>query len=123
MNNVVLMGRLTKNPELNRTQSGNSYVRFTLAVNRITSDKDNKEADFINCIAWNKRAEVIVKYFEKGDRILLNGSIQTYKYEKGNETKYSFDVLISSLEFIEKKEFKEKITIREETNIDDEFPF
>ena len=69
MNYVSLLGRLTRDVEVTYTQSGKAYARFSLAVSRGTSNRD--EVDFINCIAWEKRAETISQYFKKGSRILV----------------------------------------------------
>lgn len=73
MNNVNLMGRLTKDPELRRTESGNAVTRFTIAVNR---KYDRDKADFINCTAFKGTAEFIRKYFKKGEMIALSGRLQ-----------------------------------------------
>lgn len=105
MNNVQLLGRLTTDPEVNYTQSEKpvAIARFTLAVNRPYS-KDNK-ADFLRCIAFNKTAEVIANYLHKGNRLLVNGSIQTDSYtgKDGNKV-YTTDILVNQVELIEKKQ-------------------
>ena len=79
MNKVVLVGRLTKDPELRFTANkGTAVTRFTLAVNRDYKKEDGtQEADFINCIAYSKRAEVIAQYLTKGKRFSIAGSIRT----------------------------------------------
>ena len=101
MNNVSLVGRLTKDPELKTTQSGLSVCRFTVAVDRPYS-KD--QADFINCIAWRKKAEFITSYFSKGQRIALTGSIQTGSYtDKDGKTVYTTDINVNNVEFCESK--------------------
>ena len=96
MNNVVLMGRMVRDPELRFSSSGKAFARFTIAVNRT---KDN--TDFISCVAWEKTAESIAEYFRKGQRILLQGSIQTGSYEKNGQTVYTTDVLVNRFEFVE----------------------
>lgn len=102
MNNVSLVGRLTKDPELKTTQSGLSVCRFTVAVDRPYS-KD-RQADFISCIAWRKTAEFIDSYFSKGQRIALTGSIQTGSYtDKDGKTVYTTDINVSNVEFCESK--------------------
>lgn len=100
MNKVVLLGRLVANPELKETSSKNSYTRFTIAVNRAIKD----ETDFINCIAWNKQAELICKYFKKGERILLDGrlTINNFKDKDGNNRE-SVEIVVDNFEFIELK--------------------
>lgn len=101
MNNVSLVGRLTKDPELKTTQSGLSVCRFTVAVDRPYS-KD--KTDFINCIAWRKTAEFITSYFSKGQRIALTGLIQTGSYTgKDGKTVYTTDINVNNVEFCESK--------------------
>lgn len=87
MNNVVIMGRLTDTPELKKTQNDLSVISFAVAVNRDYS-KD-KIADFIDVVAWRQTAEFISKYFQKGNMIAIEGSIQTRNYEdkQGNKRK------------------------------------
>ena len=103
MNSVSLMGRLTADPELKTTQNGISYCRFTVAVNRYSKDGEDT-ADFISCVAWRSTAEFIDKYFSKGQRTLLSGSIQTGSYtDKDGRTVYTTDVLVDKAEFCESK--------------------
>ena len=113
MNNVNLLGRLTKDPELQYTGQGKPFTRFNIAVNRI-----GEGADFINCVAWEKTAETIAEYFKKGQRILVQGSIRTGSYEKNGQTIYTTDVLVSRFEFIESNKQGEK-----KYDDEDEFPF
>ena len=101
MNYVSLLGRLTRDVEVTYTQSGKAYARFSIAVSRGTSNRD--EVDFINCIAWEKRAETISQYFKKGSRILVQGRITTGSYEKNGETRYTTDVVVNNFDFIETK--------------------
>ncbi len=100
MNKIVLIGRLVAKPELKETSSKNNYTRFTIAVNRQVKD----ETDFIECIAWNKQAELICKYFDKGNRIALDGrlTINDYKDKDGNNRKSS-EVVVDNFDFIESK--------------------
>ncbi len=81
INRVVLVGRLTKDPELRRTQSGTSVVSYTIAVNRRSAQPGQPDADFINCVAWNKTAELMAQYLHKGSLIGVEGRIQTRNYE------------------------------------------
>lgn len=98
INKTILLGRLTKDPDLRLSQNGNSVARFTLAVNR-QFKKD--EADFINCIAFNKQAEVISQYLTKGSQIALAGSIRTGSYDAQDGTKrYTTDVIVENFEFV-----------------------
>ena len=99
MNKVILIGRLTKDPDLRFGQgSGKAIVRFTLAVNR-TMKKD--EADFINCIAFGKTGETIAQYLTKGKLLAITGGIRTGSYDaKDGTKKYTTDVIVESFEFI-----------------------
>ena len=88
INNVVLMGRLTAAPELKTTQSGISTVRFSVAVERrYNKQGDERQTDFIDCVAWRQTAEFVSKYFNKGSMIAVIGSIQTRSYEDKNGNK------------------------------------
>lgn len=100
MNNVSLIGRLTKDVEERRTQSGTPVVSFTLAVDR---RKKEDSADFINCIAWDKAAETIAKYVHKGDLFGVTGYIQTRNYEKDGRMIYVTEVVTTSFQFLERK--------------------
>ena len=99
MNRVVLLGRLTRDPELNfAAGTGTAVARFTLAVTR-PFKKD--ETDFINCIAFNKRAETIAQYLTKGRQLAVIGSIRTGSYDAKDGTKrYTTDIVVDSFEFI-----------------------
>lgn len=97
MNKVILIGRLTKDVELRKTTQGTSVVSFTIAVNR-RSKEDG--ADFINCVAWNKTAELISTYLRKGSQCAIDGRIQTRNYEKDNNRVYVTEVVCDSIEFL-----------------------
>ena len=104
MNNVSLVGRLTADPEVKHTQSGTAYTRFSVAVDRQVKQGEEKQADFINCVAWDKKAEFICKYFSKGHRIALTGSIRTGSYtDKDGNKRSTFEVWANNVEFVEKK--------------------
>ena len=130
MNYVSLLGRLTRDVEVTYTQSGKAYARFSIAVSRGTS---NREVDFINCIAWEKRAETISQYFKKGSRILVQGRITTGSYEKNGETRYTTDVVVNNFDFIETKSSEgnygnnfsknEPTVVDEPVDSEDDFPF
>ena len=110
MNKVILIGRLTKDPELKKTNSGLSYVQFNLAVNRnYTNKSGEKQADFINCVAWRTQADNLVKYIKKGGLIGIEGEIQTRTYDDKNGTKkYITEVLCNLIEFLEPKSQQSK---------------
>lgn len=100
MNNVSLIGRLTKDVQERRTQSGTPVVSFTLAVDR---RKKEDGADFIPCIAWDKAAETIAKYVHKGDLFAVTGHIQVRSYEKDGRMNYATEVVTTSFQFLERK--------------------
>ena len=103
INRTVLVGRLTKDPELKYTPSGIPMARFTLAVNRpFSNQQGEKEADFINCIAWRKQAENLSNYMKKGNMVGIEGRIQTGSFE-GQDGKrvYTTDVIADSVQFLE----------------------
>lgn len=110
MNKVELIGRITADPELRYTQSEKAYTRFTIAVNRgFKNESGESDADFISCVAWEKRAEIICKYVHKGNRIGIVGRIQTGSYEKEDGTRgYLTDVIVGELEFLENKNKDER---------------
>lgn len=91
-NRVILMGRLTKDPELKTTQSGTAMCRFSIAVDRY-SKGDDKKCDFIDCIAWRQTAEFISKYFSKGRVIHVEGDIQNNNYTDSNGVKHYQNVI------------------------------
>ena len=105
MNKVVLVGRLARDPELRTTQSGTNVVSFTVACDRrFARQGEERQADFINCVAWNKTAEFIGRYFTKGMRIALDGRIQTRSYDDQNGTKrYITEVVAEDVEFAQSK--------------------
>lgn len=101
MNQVVLMGRLTRDPELRRTQSGTAVTSFTLAVNRDYSGKDEeRKTDFIDCVAWKGTGEFISKYFTKGQMIVVTGSLQIRDWtDKDGNKRRSAEVLVNRAYF------------------------
>lgn len=102
MNKVMLIGRLTADPEIRQTQSGKRVGTFTLAVDRRVSKE--KEADFIRCQAWEKRAEFAEKYLVKGSKVALWGRIQTGSYnDKDGKKVYTTDVVVDEIEFADSK--------------------
>ena len=103
INRTVLVGRLTKDPELKYTPSGVPMARFTLAVNRpFSNQQGEKEADFINCVAWRKQAENLSNFMKKGNMVGIEGRIQTGSFE-GQDGKRVFttDVIADSIQFLE----------------------
>lgn len=105
INRVVLVGRLTKDPELKYTQGGIAVCRFTLACNRpFKNDSGDQQADFINCVAWRKQAENVANYLRKGSLAGVDGRIQTGSFE-GQDGKrvYTTEVVADSTQFLEPK--------------------
>lgn len=105
MNIVALVGRLTRDPEMRQTQSGISVASFTVAVDRrYTNNDGQREADFIACVAWRQTAEFVAKYFTKGQRIGLTGSLQTRQYTAQDGSKRTVcEVVAENVEFVERK--------------------
>ena len=105
MNSVVLVGRLTRDPDIRYSQGAEPMciARFTVAVDR-RFNREKQEADFISCLAFGKTGQFVEKYFHKGNRICLSGRIQTgsYKNKDGN-TVYTTDVIAEAVEFVENK--------------------
>ena len=101
MNKVALVGRITKDIELKHTLNGTNIVRFTMAINR---QKKDDGADFINCVAYAKIAELMDQYVKKGDRLGLIGRIQTGSYERNGSTIYTTDIIAENIEFMEPRQ-------------------
>ena len=105
INRAILLGRITKDLEVRMTPSGTAVLRFTLAVDRMPAKQGGeKQTDFINCVAFGKRAEFINQYFGKGRLILIEGNIKTGSYEdKNGRTVYTTDVIIDNVSFTGEK--------------------
>lgn len=101
LNNVVLMGRLTADPELRQTGSGVEVTSFTIAIDRaFVRQGEERQTDFINCVAWRQNAKFISSYFRKGQMIAVTGSIQTRNYEDKNGNKrVATDIVVNSASF------------------------
>ena len=107
MNKVILMGRLTKEPELKQTPNQISVIRFSLAVNRRFVKEGQQEADFINCVAWRQTAEFISRYFHKGSMIAVAGSTQTRSWEgQDGKRQYATEVLADEVYFTGEKKLE-----------------
>lgn len=106
INNTVLVGRLTKVPELKYTNSGQGVTTFTLAVNRnFTNQNGEREADFINCVIWRKAAENFVNYAKKGSLIGITGRIQTRNYEnQQGQRVYVTEVVADNFQLLESRQ-------------------
>ena len=104
INNVILVGRLTKDPEIRMTQSGTKVCSFTLAVNRKVQAQGQPDADFINCVAWSKTAELMEQWLHKGSLIGVEGRIQTRNYDnQQGQRVYITEVVVQNVTFLEPK--------------------
>lgn len=130
MNIAILMGRLTKDPDISTSQNGTQIARYTIAIDRIGKDQG---ADFISCVAFNKSAEFAEKYLKKGTKIAIEGMIRTGSYtNKDGQKVYTTDVIVNRQEFAESKGEAKNEAKPEANNegfmsipggIDDEIPF
>lgn len=105
MNKAILVGRLTRDPELRTTANGASVCSFTIAVNRrFKNASGGYDADFINCVAWRQQAEFLSKYFSKGRMVGIVGSIQTRNYDnKEGQRVYVTEVSVDEVDFVDSK--------------------
>lgn len=105
MNKVILMGRLTRSPEVRYSQGAEpvAVARYTLAVNRRFKRKDEPEADFIPCVAFGKSGEFAEKYFRKGQLVGVIGRLQVRSWDKDGERRYATEVIIEEQHFAESK--------------------
>lgn len=106
MNRVILMGRLTRDPDIRYSQGDNSsaVARYTIAVDRVggrTADDGQPTADFISCVAFGRTAEFAEKYLKKGTKIAIEGHIRTGSYERDGQRVYTTDVVVDRHEFCE----------------------
>lgn len=100
MNLVILKGRLARDPDVRTTQSGRQVARFTVAVDKPRAKDGQQTADFVPCVAWEKTAELMGKYFAKGKEILVDGRVSTRSYEgEDGKKKYVTEVTVSRVEF------------------------
>ncbi len=104
MNVVVLVGRLTDNPELRHTNSNISVTRFSIAVDRAYRSGEERQADFINIVAWRQTAEFITRYFTKGQRIGIEGSLRMNQFtDKDGNKRTTYEVVVNNAHFVENK--------------------
>jgi single-strand DNA-binding protein len=107
INRVVLIGRLTKDPELRYTQNGTAVCSFSIANNRtyVTGGDKREQVSFFNCVAWTKMGEVIAEYCKKGQRIAIEGRLQERKYDAQDGSKKSIvEVVIDNFQFLTPKD-------------------
>lgn len=120
MNKVYLAGRLTKKPELKQTKNGKTVSEFSLAINRGIKDEDgNEQVDFVNCRCWNKVAENLCKYQDKGCFIIVEGSIRVDSYtDKNGDIKYTTYIMVENIEFTPKQTSKKQEQPKQEQSVD-----
>ena len=127
MNNIVLLGRLTKDADIRSTQSGKVVASFTLAVDRPYTQNGKREVDFIACQIWGKSAEVLGKSVHRGQRVLLEGRLQIRQYpDKNGNKRTAAEVVADRFEFIERKEQTEPQGMEnfgQQMPFDEEIPF
>lgn len=105
LNHITIMGRLSRDPELRRTDSGKSVASFTVAVDRDFSPNGQKETDFIDCVAWQKTGEFVANYFSKGKMIVVSGRLQIRSWnDKDGNKRRNAEVVAESCYFCEKKD-------------------
>lgn len=117
MNKTILIGRLTKDPELKMTENTKREVcQFTMAVNRpYTNDDGERKADFINCVVWDKLAENLSKYQKKGNQVAVEGRIQTRNYDdKDGKKIYVTEIFVSNVTFLDSKGSNDSVNNLEE---------
>lgn len=122
MNKALLVGRLTKDPELQCTPTGRNVCQFSIAVNRpYTNEEGERKADFINCVVWDKQAENLCNYQKKGNQIAVEGRIQTRNYD-GNDGKkvYVTEILVNNVSYLESKGNRDNLSNLEEPPLREE---
>lgn len=109
INRVVLVGRMTRDPELRRTNSGSAVTSFTLAVDRGFNSADGQTADFISCVVWNKPAENVERYCSKGSLVGVEGRLRSRSYDNAQGQKvYVTEVVCDSVQFLETRAARER---------------
>lgn len=103
MNSCNFTGRLTKDPELKTTQNNKKYTRFCLAVDGIKDKDGNKTADFVDCIAWNKSAEIIAQYARKGSKLGVSGRLRTTTSEVNGEKRKYTEIVVNEFDLLDSK--------------------
>lgn len=107
LNKVILMGRITADPDLRYTPQGTAVLRFSLAVQRsYVKQGEERQTDFINCVAFRSTAEFISKWFAKGSQIVVLGNLQSKQWEEDGKKRYGMDVIVDESYFCEKKQDK-----------------
>lgn len=122
INRVVLVGRMTRDPELRRTNTGAAVTSFTLALNRNFQSADGIQADYIPCVVWNKIAENVDKYCSKGSLVGIEGKLRSRNYDNAQGQKvYVVEVICDSVQFLETKASREKAQQQQSQIIKEDF--
>lgn len=104
MNKFIGTGNLTKAVEIRYTANGLAVANFTIAIRRELKNKNGEyDSDFINCVAYNNTADLVSKYLQKGDKVAVEGKIQTGSYEKDGKKVYTTDIVVDKVEFLNNK--------------------
>ncbi len=112
MNKVIIIGNNTKDVELKQTSSGTAVVQFSIAVKRIFKTNGQNESDFFDCVAYNKTAELISQYVKKGDKVAIDGRLQTRNYtNKEGRKVYVTEIIVENVEFLGGKKQENQDTI------------
>jgi single-strand DNA-binding protein len=101
-NSTIIVGRITKSLEMKTTANGVNILSFTIAINKKVKDKD--QVSYISCVAFNKTAEILTTYADKGSLVLVDGELQSRSYEKDNRTVYVTEVLVGRVVLLDRKE-------------------
>ena len=122
MNKFIGIGRLTKDPEVRITTSGNNVATFTIAIDRFGAKE--KTTDFINCVAWNKTAENLANYCGKGSQVAVDGSVQVRTYEKDGSKRYITEIMCNRVQFLTPKSQSNDSQVNQSSIYsEDEIPF
>jgi single-strand DNA-binding protein len=108
-NNTVLVGRITKALEMKTTTNGVNVLSFTLAINKKVKEKD--QVSYISCVSFNKTAEILNQYADKGSLVLVDGELQSRSYEKDNRTIYVTEVIVNRVVLLDNKQKSDKVEV------------
>lgn len=122
LNHIIIMGRLTAEPDLRKTPKGKSVTTFTVAVSR---DYDMTQTDFIGCVAWEKTAEVVKNYFTKGEMICVSGRLESRQYEKDGQKRTVWEIVAERIYFGggKRENTPKEATLTEMDDDDGDLPF
>ena len=125
MNKAILIGRLTKDPELRTTPTGRNVCQFSIAVNRnFTNANGEREADFINIVVWRKQAENVKNYVKQGSQVAIDGKIQTRTYDDQNgQKRYITEVVADNIQFLDTKAAAERRQTASSNSYNDVNPY